>query len=262
WDGSLVGEQAAKGSSIPTAAPLAGERKVIAHRAFQELSAGGLVNLGVGVPEGVAVMLEAAQRAGSAPPATLTTEAGMFGGFPSAGPRFGTSRGAGGRTTLATMIDLYVGGGVDTAVLGMAQVDEHGCVNVSNFGPRSPGCGGFIDISQNAKAVVFAGTFTSGGLRVRVGRGRLEILSEGRQRKFLKRVVEITFNARHLAPGQSVLYVTERAVFKLRPDGGGLQLVEIAPGVDLHKDVLAHMDFAPVVEKVERMPSELFWPMP
>lgn len=160
------------------------------------------------------------------------------------GPGFGTARNADSFLPLSSMLDFYNGGGIDVAFLGMAEVDCHGNVNVSRFGPRMPGCGGFIDISQNAKKVVFVGTFTAGGLKVAVRDGKLKVEQEGQQRKFRSRVQEVTFAAAS-AGDREVLYVTERAVFRLDPHGGGLVLTEIAPGADLQRDVLAHMEFAP-----------------
>jgi propionate CoA-transferase len=155
--------------------------------------------------------------------------------------------------------DFYDGGGLDLACLGMAEVDRGGNVNVSRFGPRLAGAGGFINISQNAQSVVFAGTFTAGGLDVRVEGGRLKIVKEGAKKKFVESVEQITFNGSLAAErGQSVLYVTERCVFRRVPEG--LELTEIAPGVDLERDVLAHMDFAPIMRNVRSMDARIFLP--
>jgi propionate CoA-transferase len=157
----------------------------------------------------------------------------------------------------AQQFDFYDGGGLDMTCLGMAECDEAGNVNVSRFGGRLTGAGGFINISQNARLVVFAGAFTGNGLKVAVEDGKLRILEEGRQRKFLKKVGQITFNGQYAYDrGKPVYYVTERCVF--RRVRGGLALIEVAPGIDVARDILAHMDFEPIIGEYAIMDPRIF----
>ncbi|KAK9909800.1 hypothetical protein WJX75_007599 [Coccomyxa subellipsoidea] len=256
-DASLTGEIRAPASHIQPM-PL-DERRIIGHRAMLEISRPHcIVNLGIGMPEGVARMVATHGQAQipHALPAHLTTEAGMFGGFPAGSASFGAAHNADCIVPCATMLDFYNGGGVDMACLGAAEVDQEGNVNVHSFPGRQPGCGGFIDISQAAKEVIFAGTFTTGGLKVAVEDGKLRIIQEGRSRKFKRRVSEKTFAASS-AKGRRILYVTERAVFRLR-EGEGIELTEIAPGIDLERDILAYMPFRPLMKDVKVMDKRCF----
>lgn len=240
------------------------ERKVIARRAAMELRPNSVVNLGIGMPEGVAGVAAEEKMIDLM---TLTAEPGVIGGIPASGMSFGAAVNTQAVIDQPSQFDFYDGGGLDIAVLGLAQADAHGNLNVSKFGTRLAGAGGFINISQNAKTVVFTGTFTADDLDLRVEGGRLRVVSEGRTRKFVKEVEHRTFSGREaLRRGQRVLYVTERCVFRLQGDarrGGGLELIEIAPGIDLERDLLAHMDFMPEISaQLKLMDAALFAPEP
>jgi propionate CoA-transferase len=239
-----------------TEIPVLDERKVIARRCAFELPLGGVINLGIGVPEVVGAVAAEERLLRHL---TLTSEPGVIGGTPQGGLNFGASINIDALLHQNQQFDLYDGGGLDLACLGMAQIDRCGNVNVSRFGPRLAGAGGFINISQNARRVVFAGTFTADGLEVVVEDGRLRIVSEGSKKKLVGSVEQITFNGSLAAErGQTVLYVTERCVFQRVPEG--LELTEIAPGIDIDRDVLAHMDFRPIVRNVRLMDPRIFLP--
>jgi propionate CoA-transferase len=231
------------------------ERKVISRRAFKEINDDDAVNLGIGLPEGISSV---ASEKGLFDRMHLSIESGITGGLPAGGLNFGSSYNPDSIIDQPSQFDFYDGGGLDIAFLGMAQADRFGNVNVSKFNNRLVGCGGFINISQNTKKVVFCGTFNSGALEVEVSSGKLKILNEGKHKKFIDSVEQITFSGDYAKlKHQDVLYITERAVFKLTDRG--LMLTEIAPGIDVKNQVIGQMGFEPVVSPdLKLMDSEIF----
>jgi propionate CoA-transferase len=241
YDPSFSGEIKVPVQSLPPM-PM-GDRKIIARRAAFELVPNSVVNLGIGMPEGVSSV---ANEEKIIEYLTLTAEPGVIGGLPAGGLNFGAATNTEALIDQPSQFDFYDGGGLDLAFLGLAQADAAGNLNVSKFGPKLAGAGGFINISQKAKKVIFVGTFTAGGLKVSVRDGVLSIDQEGRVPKFVQQVEHVTFSGAYaVSKRQPVLYVTERCVFRLTT--AGMELIEVAPGVDIEKHILQQMDFEPVI---------------
>jgi acetate CoA-transferase len=231
------------------------QRKVVARRALFEMTKNAVGNVGVGIADGIGLV---AREEGCDEDFVLTVETGPVGGITTRGVSFGANVNTRAVLDMPSQFDFYHGGGLDICYISFAEVDQEGNVCVHKFNGKIMGTGGFVDISATAKKVVFCGTLTAGGLKTSVGNGNIKIDSEGKINKFIKQVPEITFSGKTaLERGMDVIYIAERAVFKLEKDG--LHLIEIAPGIDLERDVLAHMEFSPIVEKnLKVMDSRLF----
>ncbi len=230
------------------------ERKIIARRALDEIKAGAIVNLGIGLPEAIATVAAEQNRLDEF---TLTVESGPIGGTPASGLSFGCSKHPQAIIDQPSQFDFYDGGGIDLSALGAVEVDASGSVCVSTLGNRFAGVGGFVNISRSAKTLLFCFSFTAGGLEVAYRDGKLDIIREGSHTKFANRIEQVCFHGPTACQsGQRVLYITERAVFELTPTG--IRLTEIAPGIAIDKHILPFMPFTPLIDEVRIMPAMIF----
>ena len=235
------------------------ERKIIARRAALELSPNCVINVGVGTVPDQVPLVAGEERVQDL--ITLTVDPGVMGGVPMSGLDFGAAVNYQAVIDHCSEFDFIDGGGLDAAFLGFGECDSRGNVNASRFGTRIPGCGGFINISQNAKKIVFVGTFTSGGLELAIENGHVRIAREGKFAKFVETIGQTTFSAEYARRrGREVLYVTERCVFRLGDHG--LTLAEIAPGIDIERDILARLPFRPAIDGSRLMDPAIFQPGP
>ena len=254
YDPTVSGARRARVHGPGAGLPARLERRIIARRAAMELRPGASVNVGFGIPGGIFGVIE---EMGLGDRLWMSVEQGVHNGRMLDDALFGAARNADAILSSLEQFDYYSGGGVDIAFLGMGEADARGNVNVSHLAGTLIGPGGFVEIAQNARKVVFCGTFDAQGARVDYAGGKLRVLEPGRVKKFVDRVERITFSGDFArAHGQEVLYVTERAVFAL--GDSGLELVEVAPGIELDRDVLPHMGFAPCVRSVRPMPDAAF----
>ncbi|MER3436623.1 MAG: acyl CoA:acetate/3-ketoacid CoA transferase [Chloroflexota bacterium] len=239
-----------------------GVEKVIARRAAMELCQGEAVNLGFGISALVPRILLEEGLAGAV---TWVIEQGAVGGVPLLGFQFGCAANAEAIVPSPQQFTYFQGGGFDRTFLSFLQVDADGCVNVSRLAARphvTAGVGGFVDITARARRIVFSGTMTAGGLEIALEDGKVRIVQEGRNRKFVREVEHVTFSGRMARQrGQDVVYITERCVIRLEPEGP--TVTEIAPGIDVERDVLAQAEFPLRVSPGLRlMDARLFRPEP
>jgi acyl CoA:acetate/3-ketoacid CoA transferase len=248
FDPAISGE--IPGEEAPDPAPPTGIRRIVAARAARELKPGLSVNFGYGMPGGIPGLVAERGEHGTF---WGSVEQGIHNGHMLDGPMFGAARFPQAILSSVDQFDFYSGGGVDVAFLGMGELDGEGNVNVSMLGPTVVGPGGFVDITQGARKLVFCGTFEAKGLDVVETGGRIEVRTPGSVPKLVSKVRHITFSgARARERGQEVLYVTERAVFRLAPEG--IELMEVAPGIEVQRDVVSRMGFQPIVGDVRAMP--------
>ena len=254
YDPSVSGSRRAHLGALAAGIPAKLERRIVARRAAMELRAGASLNFGFGMPGGIFGVIAEQGNAGEL---WMSLEQGTHNGRMLDERLFGAARNADAILPSIEQFDYYSGGGIDITFLGMGEADAAGNVNVSHLGGNLIGPGGFIEIAQNAKKVVFCGTFDAQGSRLEWSGGRLHVLQPGKVRKFVQHVERITFAAAYARrTGQEVLYITERAVFRLASQG--LELIEVAPGIEIDRDLLPYMDFRPQITAVASMPSSVF----
>jgi len=231
-------------------------RKIIGRRGALELTRGDVINLGTGIPNDVISGIVAEE--GFSKDVVITVESGIYGGLSAGGIDFGIGKNLLAMIEHDKQFDYYNGIGVDITFMGAGQMDKHGNVNSTKLGPKPTGAGGFIDITSTAKHVVFLSQFTASGLEVSFDNKKVSIKSEGKVKKLVDQVSQISYNGEIArAKGQKMHYVTERAVFELRAEGP--VLIEIAPGIDLQKDILNQMEFAPLIsEDLKEIPSFIY----
>jgi acyl CoA:acetate/3-ketoacid CoA transferase len=254
YDPTVSGSRRADLGALAAEIPAKLERRIVARRAAMELRAGASLNFGFGMPGGIFGVIA---EQGNAHQLWMSVEQGTHNGRMLDESLFGAARNTDAILPSVEQFDYYSGGGIDIAFLGMGEADRAGNVNVSHLGGNLIGPGGFIEIAQNAKKVVFCGTFDAQGARLEWSQGRLIVVQPGRVRKFVDRVERITFAASYARrTGQEVLYITERAVFRLVADG--LELIEVAPGIEVERDIVPYMDFRPLIASVATMPESVF----
>jgi acyl CoA:acetate/3-ketoacid CoA transferase len=254
YDPTVSGQRRAYLGRLQVEIPAKLERRIIARRAAMELEAGASTNFGFGIPGGIFGVIA---EQGRGEEFWMSVEQGVHNGRMLDDRLFGAARNADAILPSIEQFDYYSGGGIDITFLGMGEADQAGNVNVSHLGGSLIGPGGFMEIAQNAKKVVFCGTFDAVGSQVEWRDGRLAVTRPGKVRKLVERVERITFSADYArSHGQQVLYVTERAVFRL--DADGVRLVEIAPGMDVERDILPYMAFRPLMGEVGTMAVQVF----
>jgi propionate CoA-transferase len=254
YDPTISGVRKAHLGHLTAAIPDKLERRIIARRAALELRNGASLNFGFGIPGGIFGVIA---EQGRSDDLWMSVEQGVHNGRMLDDRLFGAARNPEVIVSSIEQFDYYSGGGIDITFLGMGEADRLGNVNVSHLAGNLIGPGGFMEIAQNAKKVVFCGTFDAQGSKVSWLQGRLAVTQPGRVRKFVDKVERITFSADFARKrGQDVLYITERAVFRLVQDG--IELMEVAPGIEIDRDILPCMDFRPYISAVGAMPVSVF----
>lgn len=233
-----------------------GIRKMIGRRGVMETYPGCIINMGTGIPNDVVGAI--IEEEGLGEEVMSTVESGIYGGVQAGGVDFGIGKNLYAMIEHDRQFDYYNGAGVDITFMGAGEMDQEGNVNATKMGSRCTGAGGFVDITTNAKHVIFLSTFTASGLKVDYEGEKLNIREEGKIKKLVKHVSQISYNGKIAREnGQKMHYITERAVFELRKEGP--VLTEIAEGVDLQRDILDLMEFKPVISpELKKMPTMLF----